>query len=233
MKFDDIPGWFNPIDQAAFTWILKYQNRVEPVGGLVELGVFKGKSAVLMGNFLRPGEVFTVCDLFEDVETSESADAHEQKFFRTQSLTQSEFERNYLAFHKDLPRVVRGPTDTITRHVAPGTARFVHIDAGHTYKLVREDTASARMMLRKDGVVVFDDYRKPSAQGNMAAVWEAVANEGLKPFANTDFKLYATWGDPDPLRAEIVARAAESGWSRTAEPSLVRDLPVVYLSRKG
>ena len=181
MNFNDVPGWFMPIDQAAFTWILRHQNQTEPEGALVELGVFKGKSAILMGNFLRPGEVFTACDLFDDIVTSDAADANEKRFFKTQSLTQDEFERNYLAFHAELPRVVRGPTSTVTRFVAPKTARFVHIDAGHTYDLVREDTASARAMLRDNGVVVFDDYRKTNTMGVAAVVWEAILNEGLKP----------------------------------------------------
>ena len=232
MKFDEIPGWFMPIDQAVFTWVLQFQNRTQPPGGLVELGVFKGKSAVLIGNHLRAGEVFTACDLFDDITTAPEADAGEQRFFRTQSLTQAEFERNYLSFHKALPQIVRGPTGTITRHVAPGSARFVHIDAGHTYDLVREDTASARAMLREGGLVVFDDYRKSNTMGTGAAVWEAILNEGLKPVCNTDFKLYATWGDPAPYQADIRARAAEAGWCRTSEPVMIRDMPMLYVHRK-
>lgn len=232
MNFNDIPGWFMPIDQAAFAWVLKFQNKTQPEGGLVELGVFKGKSAVLIGQHRREGEVFTACDLFDDIVSDAAADPGEQKFFRNQSLTQAEFERNYLAFHKTLPRIVRGPTSTITRHVAPGSARFVHVDAGHTYALVREDTTSARVMLRPDGVVVFDDYRKAGALGCGAAVWEAILNEGLKPIANSEFKLYATWGDPAPYQAEIAARAAESGWCKTEAAVMIRDMPCLYLHKK-
>ena len=233
MTFDDIPGWFMPIDQAAFSWILGFQNRVEPEGALVELGVFKGKSAVVMGNFLRPGEVFTACDLFDDIETSQAADDNEKRFFKTQSLTQDAFEANYLAFHAELPRIVKGPTAEVTRHVAPDTARFVHIDAGHTYDLVREDTASARVMLRDNGVVVFDDYRKAGTMGTAAAVWEAILNEGLKPIVNTEFKLYATWGDPAPLQAEVRRCAAEAGWCKTGDPVMIRDMPMLHVQRKG
>lgn len=232
MKYNDIPGWFNPIDQAAFAWILQFQNRTESPGDVVELGVFKGKSAVLIGNHLRAGESFYACDLFDDIETSPDADPQEQRFFRTQSLTQAEFERNYLAFHKTLPRIVRGPTATITQHVAAASARFVHIDAGHTYDLVREDTASTRQMLRPGGVVVFDDYNKVNTMGTGAAVWEAILNEGLKPILNTNFKLYATWGDPSPLQVEIAARAAESGWCITDAPIRIRDMPMLYLHNR-
>lgn len=233
VKFDEIPGWFNPIDQAAFTWLLQFQNRTGMGGDLVELGVFKGKSAVLMGNHIRPGQTFFACDLFDDILTSEAADEGEKRFFKTQSLTQAEFERNYLAFHAALPRIIRGPTGTITQHVAPGSARFVHIDAGHTYDLVREDTASTRQMLGQNGVVVFDDYRKANTCGTGAAVWEAILNEGLKPILNTEFKLYATWGDPAPYQAEVAKRAAESGWCSTTPPVMIRDVGMLYLGRKG
>ena len=233
MKFDDIPGWFMPVDQALFSWILKHQNATQAPGAIVELGVFKGKSAVVIGNFVRPGEVFTACDLFDDIETSEAADAGERAFFKTQSLTQAEFERNYLAFHKTLPRIVRAPTGEITRHVAPGTARFVHIDAGHTYSLVKEDTASAKKMLRQDGVVVFDDYVKVNTMGTAAAMWEALLNDGLKPICNSNWKLYATWGDPAPYRAAVRAQVAESGWAQCSHDIMIRDEPMVYVSRKG
>jgi hypothetical protein len=232
MKFDDVPGWFMPIDQTAFSWVLEFQNRTEEPGGVVELGVFKGKSAILIGNHLRTGEVFTAVDLFDDIETSDAADKAEQDFFKTQSLTQAAFEQNYLSFHKALPRVVRGPTSVVTRHVAPASARFVHVDAGHTYDLVREDSASARALLRENGVVVFDDYRKAATLGNTAAVMEAILNEGLKPILNTDFKLYATWGDPAPLQDELRRRTTEAGWCTIKDGVMIRDMPTLYLHRK-
>lgn len=233
MDFNDVPGWFMPIDQAAFSWILGHQNQSEPEGALVELGVFKGKSAIAIGNYLRAGEVFTACDLFEDIAQSEVADPGERAFFVEQGLTQDEFERNYLAFHGDLPRVVRGPTALITRFVAPQTARFVHVDAGHTYDLVRQDIAAAKVMLRENGIVVFDAYRKSNDMGTAAAVWEAILNEGLKPVINTDFKLYATWGDPKPMQDVITASATEAGWCRVDDPVMIRDMPMLHLFRKG
>ena len=232
MTFDEVPGWFMPIDQAAFSWILTHQNLTEPEGALVELGVFKGKSAILIGNFRRPGEVFTACDLFEDIATSEVADPGERRFFLSQSLTQLAFERCYLAFHADLPRIVRGASEIVTRFVAPRTARFVHIDAGHTYDLVRRDLASARAMLRDTGVVAIADYRKPDTLGTAAAVWDAILNEGLKPILNTEFKLYATWGDPAPLQEVVRQGATEAGWCRVGDPVMIRGMPMLYLHRK-
>lgn len=231
MNYKDVPGWFAPIDQAAFAWILQYQSRTEPPGDLLELGAFKGKSAIVIGANRRPGEAFTVCDLFDDITTSDAAHDTEKRFFRGQSLTQAEFERNYRAFHEELPVIVRAPTAEITAHVEPGSCRFVHIDASHVYANVREDTAAARLLMRDNGVVAFDDFRKPQTLGTAAAVWEAILNDGLKPIANTDFKLYATWGDPAPLQAEITRRAREAGWCRTAPPVMIRDMAMIHLFR--
>lgn len=231
MHYKDVPGWFAPIDQAAFAWILQHQNRTEPPGDLLEMGAFKGKSAIVMGASRKPDERFTVCDLFDDITTSAAAHDTEKRFFRGQSLTQGEFERNYRAFHSDLPDIIRAPTSTVNDHVAAGTCRFVHIDASHVYDNVREDTQTARRVLRDGGVVAFDDFRKPQTLGTAAAVWEAVLNEGLRPIVNTDFKLYATWGDPAPLQAEIIRRAAAESWCRTAPPVMIRDMPLIHLFR--
>jgi hypothetical protein len=50
---------------------------------------------------------------------------------------------------------------------------------------------------------------------------------------STEFKFYCTWGDPAPLQAEIVRRAAESGWAATAPPVALPGGPVVHLHRRG
>lgn len=60
-ELKDVPGWFPPLDQVLFTWFLEKQ---QLAGDLLELGVYMGKSAILLGHHLRPGEAFTVCDLF-------------------------------------------------------------------------------------------------------------------------------------------------------------------------
>lgn len=203
---DDVPGWFPVSDQAAFTWLLEWQSATQPAGDLAELGVFKGKSAVHLGRYLQPGESFTVIDLFEDVTGEESIPASEKNPYRT--LTQSEFERNYLDFHDELPLVLRGLSVAIREHVAPDTCRFVHVDASHIYEHVRDDTVSARSLLRGDGIVCFDDFRSAHTPGTAAAVWEAVLNEGLQVICLTGQKLYGTWGDAEGARTAVRERVA-------------------------
>jgi hypothetical protein len=196
--YTDIPGWFHWYDRALFDALLRSQ---ETAGNLVELGAYLGRSAVVVGDHLRPGEEFLVIDLF-GADADEAANkAENDRFYKT--LSRQEFESNYLALHETLPDVVQGPSAVVVEHVAPASVRFLHIDASHLYEHVAQDIRNARTIIQPDGVVVLDDYRSAHTPGVAAATWAAVANDGLRPFAVTPNKLYATWGDADALRDVI------------------------------
>ncbi|MFF8014326.1 class I SAM-dependent methyltransferase [Streptomyces sp. NPDC007929] len=198
----DVPGWFPALDQMLFTWFLEQQKRSGTKGDLLELGVYMGKSAILLGHHLQDGEQFTVCDLFEgdapdDANQAESAQSYS-------SLTQQAFERNYLSFHDTLPTVITGPSSLVDEKVAPDSCRFIHIDASHLYEHVYGDIGAAHDILLPDGVVVLDDFRSEHTPGVSVAAWEAVLNRGLRPICLSTQKMYATWGDPAPLQEELL-----------------------------
>lgn len=205
---EDVRGWLRPADAFLMGWLLERQVRLGQGGDLVELGVFHGKSAIHIGYHIADGERLVVCDLFEQAGTSAALRPGARGFYK--ELSQQIFERNYLVFHKTLPVVVQGPSETILAHVGPGTCRFVHIDASHLYEHVRTDTRSARTMLGEDGIVVFDDYRTAHTPGTAAAVWEAMANDGLRVICLTDNKFYGTWGNADAARKDLVKSLAGS-----------------------
>lgn len=203
---DDVPGWFKPLDQALFGWFLERQQQEQP-GDLVELGAYLGKSAILMGRYLRPGERFTVCDLF-GLPAVDSRNQLESDY-SYRNLERGRFEANYLAFHPELPVVVQAPTAAILDHVGDASGRFVHIDASHLYEHVAHDIDAARKILRPGGVAVFDDFRAEHTPGTAAAVWEAVFTKGLRPVCLTANKLYGTWDDPTPLQDELAGWLAD------------------------
>jgi SAM-dependent methyltransferase len=191
-SLNDIPGWFPWIDQVVFTHFLSPGSLVSQ-GNLVELGVYLGKSAALMGRFVGAGETFTVCDLFglepdSDANRRENAKSYPK-------LTRPAFERNYLALFDELPTIVQNYSSAIVDHVEAASVRFLHVDASHHHEHVVVDIDSAAKLLRPDGVVVFDDYRSDHTPGVSAAVWEAVFTKGLQPICLTQQKLYATFGD--------------------------------------
>src|SRR5262249_22806874 len=52
--------------------------------------------------------------------------------------------------------------------------------------------------------VVFDDYRTEHCPGTAAAVWEAMATDGLKAVCVSANKFYGTWGDPKAVQDELI-----------------------------
>lgn len=220
----NIPGWFFPVDVALFRLLLDETTAQLGTGDLAEMGAYLGKSAVLIGAHAQEGETFTVVDLFGS-PASDSANATEAGD-QYGSLTRRQFEENYLRVHGELPVVIEDLSSVITERAALGKHRFVHVDASHLYEHVTTDIASARELLSDDGVVVLDDFRSEHTPGVAAAAWGAVA-AGLKPFAVTSAKMYATWGD-QPLWLKTVAEwAPTSGFLH--ETQTVGDHEVVRL----
>ncbi|RAG82860.1 class I SAM-dependent methyltransferase [Streptacidiphilus pinicola] len=207
---EDVPGWFPPTDHRFFCWLLEYQRERAIQGDLLEVGVYLGRSAILLGSHLREGETFTVCDLFES-EAPDSANSAEMDYSYRETLTRRAFEANYLSFHDALPRIHQGPSQELaeTELIAPDSQRFIHIDASHLYQHVAADLAFARKALREDGILVMDDYRSEHTPGVAAATWEAVLTQGLRPVALTPQKFYATWGDPEPVRQALIEHCRE------------------------
>ncbi|WP_326690822.1 MULTISPECIES: class I SAM-dependent methyltransferase [unclassified Streptomyces] len=196
---DDVPGWFSRTDQQLFEWFLTHPHAS---GDLLEMGVYVGKSAILLGQHLRPGESLTVCDLF-DSPAPDAANGAEVSEYHPLA-TREVFEKNYLSFHDELPRVLEAPTSVLAEEVAADSCRFVHIDASHLYHHVTEDIGTARNVLLPQGVVVLDDFRAPHTPGVALATWEAVVRRDLNPICVSEGKLYGTWGDPRPAQKDIL-----------------------------
>ncbi|MER5184884.1 class I SAM-dependent methyltransferase [Streptomyces sp. NPDC002896] len=199
----EVKGWFPSLDQVLFDRFLSRQERLGEHGDLLEMGVYMGKSAIFTGSYLRPGERFTVCDLFDAEDAPDAGNAAEARKSYA-ALTRAAFEQNYLAFHDRLPEVVQGPTSLVPGVVEADTCRFVHVDASHLYEHVAMDIGTARRVLLPNGVVVLDDFRSEHTPGVAAATWEAVFDRGLRPICLTTQKFYGTWGEPEPFLEELL-----------------------------
>jgi hypothetical protein len=210
----EVPGWFYETDQALFHWFLSEQTAAGRTGDLAEIGVYKGKSAILVGEHLQEGEAFTVVDLFEDPSDDPQNEAEKQKAYP--GLTQRIFEANYLRFHAELPTVICGDSRSIVERARIGGHRFVHIDGSHLYEHVSADLASARLLLGEAGVVAVDDYRSIHTPGVAAAVWEAAALGGLHALVVSETKLYGTWSETHEWLDKLVGWLSRSGlgWER-------------------
>ncbi|MGW0734244.1 class I SAM-dependent methyltransferase [Streptomyces sp. NPDC002851] len=200
-RLSDVKGWFFPADQLLFDWFLARQLDRDDHGDLLELGAYLGKSAIFMGSYLRDGETFTVCDLFDSPAPDDPNSKEMNRSYST--LTRRAFEANYRAFHDELPVILQAPSSVVADEVKAGSCRFAHIDASHLYEHVHGDILAVRDILGPDGIVVLDDFRAEHCPGVAAATWGAVATTGLKPLCITATKFYGTWGAYDELHAEL------------------------------
>ena len=198
-----IPGWFLPVDMFLFGGIDQLQKMDAVTGDILEIGAYQGKSAILLGYFLRPHEELMVCDTFESEVIQEQNLMENQKYYA--NVQRQTFEKNFAQFHSRPPRIFACSSTNLIQHLPPSNRfRLVHIDGSHLYEVVREDINLSRQLLKHKGVVVFDDYRSPHTPGVAAALWDAVLHEGLHPFCLSPGKMYAYWGNQRPFDLKIL-----------------------------
>lgn len=217
----EIPGAFWAPDINAFRVLLDRSAEVMR-GDLAELGVLYGRSAVLIGSSLAEEETFTVVDLFGG--TSDAANEAENDASYP-DLSRQAFEDNYVRIHGKVPVVVTGPSESIVDHVPPHSHRFVHIDASHLHAHVVKDLEAASRILLPDGIIVLDDIRSEHTPGVAAAAWQAVLTLGLRPFAVSTHKMYATFGDAAQWRDALLQLATSGDVS--VEIQVVGEEPLI------
>jgi hypothetical protein len=201
-----IPGWFHPPDTWLFHAFNELQDKHGIGGDILEVGTYLGRTAILLGYLLRPGERLVVCDVWEDSAELSPENRTEDELYH-EGLSRGEFERNYLRFHSALPDICQMPSGELDQHLPAGSFRFIHVDGSDAYDVVRDDIAIARKLLTKGGVLALDDWSMPEAPGVGLAIWEEYLKGDLIPLCFSTYKLYATW-DPDTITAEEIRALA-------------------------
>lgn len=152
-----IPGWF--LDEAAAIWdiFLSYQNMTGVSGHLMEVGVYKGKSALLMAMHAQPRDEVVLVD----IDSLSDAKAILSNLQNT--------DIHYLEMESfDLIR-----TDLVA--TGGNKFRWISIDAEHTREAVHRDLGYANQLLSRDGIIAMDDFFQPAYPQITAAVYEFLA----------------------------------------------------------
>jgi hypothetical protein len=184
-EFRKVPGWFGAADQLIFQAVLEMQE----TGDLLEIGVYQGKSAIFIENFRRPGEIFEVCDVFDQITQPEENDREIKSSYINLSL--NIFSETFLKFHKSVPKIHVCDSLDLHKKVKNTNYRFIHIDGSHLYQYVKNDLDFSIAHLRSsDGIIAVDDFRAAHTLGVAAAVWEKVGAGELIPLIVTGTKAY-------------------------------------------
>jgi hypothetical protein len=193
-RCEHVPGFLDALDAELFLRLAETQARGHIRGHLLEIGVWYGRSAILLGSLRREDEELHVCDLFEtSPPTAAGRREHARNEAPLEGPSRAQFESAYERVHGELPLVHQCASSELSaRELGPNQFRFIHIDGSHNYAAVLADIALARELAADECVIVFDDFSNLGHLGVAAAVWPSVVSSEVEPFACTPAKLYTT-----------------------------------------
>jgi Methyltransferase domain len=139
LTFPDIPGFFSIEAMATWSFFLKAQTDLDITGDFFEIGVYKGRSAVLGALHLRPEEWCVLVDINpvpETIAMLESVRSKHNRFLHCYSTTLRQTEA--------------------TEHF--GKCRWVHVDGDHKGVSVSNDLDLAADLITEKGIICVDDF---------------------------------------------------------------------------
>jgi hypothetical protein len=139
-SFPDIPGWFTEGAMFAWDFLLGSQTRAGVQGDFFEIGVYKGRSAVLGALHVRPEDW---CVLVDINPTPEAA-----------AMIESFHPRNnqYICCNSTTARGDARVGEHFRR------CRWVHVDGDHRGMSVANDLEVAADLIHENGIICVDDF---------------------------------------------------------------------------
>ncbi len=137
----EIPGFLTRRQALIWGFLLEFQVSSGIEGNLAEIGVYEGRSAVLLAAWERPGEMLTLIDPYHSAELSARIEAAAPGASHT-----------FHALSSEDPAVTRAIA-SLARSV-----RFFHIDGRHSAHCVRHELDLADTALAARGLVCVDDF---------------------------------------------------------------------------
>lgn len=152
-RLSPIDGWFSDEAVGHFCLLLGYQNAAGIKGDLLEIGVYHGRSAVVLASYLKGKERLHLVDTFMAEngyrEPYQIPGDAESVWANLQELNPG-ITRDQVEFH-----VTR--SDSLILDDAQ-TFRFIHIDGGHRMSEALGDLHLVADHLSPKGVIAVDDY---------------------------------------------------------------------------
>ncbi|MGH9031230.1 MAG: class I SAM-dependent methyltransferase [Acidimicrobiia bacterium] len=163
-----------------------------PVGPLLEVGSYCGKSAVYLGAAARAGgAVLFSVDHHHGAEENQSGwEHHDPEVVDPESgrLDTLPFFRRTIATAglEDVVVGVVGDSPTVARHWRTPLG-VLFIDGGHAFDVVIADYEGWAPNVAPDGLLVFHDVFEDPAEGGQAPfqVWQRAVADGFGPVSTT------------------------------------------------
>lgn len=168
-----IDGMLSEFSMAVMDCLLDFQAAHAVAGHVVEFGVYKGRSAVVLAHRARAGERLVLVDI------------------------ESYLERDAIARVFPAYEFVRCPAEkfpAVYPHMAElaGCCRFIHIDTSHGFRATIQELGMAESLLAPRGLIVLDDFTNLNFSQLIAGVYKYLftARTDLFMYLVTDEKAY-------------------------------------------
>ena len=142
--YESLSGWLHPHAAATWSCLFAFQDECGLHGDLMEIGVYKGKSAALIALHAKPRETVVLVDPMLRREA-------------TDIMGDIGIPGEVLAI-RDLSENLAGYEQVMTRL---GCFRWIHIDGQHSLRAVTADLGIAARLLAEAGVICLDDFMSP------------------------------------------------------------------------
>lgn len=134
--FNSIVGWCNQEQFFTLEYILSFLDNIK--GDIIELGVFTGKSAGIFNNYVGEGETLKLVDMNMQYDTI------------NQNIKKLSDKTPLVEWHNEMTWCINS--------FPQGQAKFIHIDAGHSYDNCWNDLNMSLPLLNDNGIIAVDDF---------------------------------------------------------------------------
>lgn len=140
----EVPGFVVPESVAVWDCLLTFQRDRQLSGPLIEIGVYYGKSAIMLAMHASEAEKVFLVDFSDFVDAAEAV-------IKTVKPTNV-----VILKHKSSHGAVWGLTSTHTHRF-----RWVHVDGDHKAETVWNDLELGNLLLADEGILCVDDFLNP------------------------------------------------------------------------
>ena len=149
-------------------------------GDVIEIGSYLGKSAFFLGNAVKlsgNGKLFAI-DHFKGNKNKEqfykvnNEDLSDLKGIFLENIQKSELE--------DYVTLIDKPSHEASKEIEDNSVRLIFIDGDHSREGVLNDIISYKKKLKKNSIIVFDDYNQEKFPALVDVVNEFVSKEKIR-----------------------------------------------------
>src|SRR5438874_4163153 len=150
-----IEGMLSDFSMAAMDSLLSFQDESNVRGNIIEFGVFRGRSAAILGSHLVRDERLILVDVTDYFDRPAIVGICPQSEFVI--CSSEKFKAEFVDYKK-------------LRH----QCRFIHIDSSHLYRATFKELALAEDLLQDKGIIVLDDFTNLNYSQILSATYKYI-----------------------------------------------------------